>query len=118
MNQIDDAKEALGAVMLEAASAATHEGAGTVVSEALSTVIITAAPAPAPEADLESPSGVINPAQLDKPAFLMNVPLSFATDVANNPWMEDLPEQERKPNFNTALRQFLQLYQFLAAEAV
>ena len=112
MNQIDHVKEALGAVRREAAST------GTVANGAPSPVLITAAPAPAPEAAVESPSGVINPAQLDKPAFLMNVPLSFATDVANNPWMEDLPEQERKPNFNTALRQFLQVYQFLAAESV
>jgi N-dimethylarginine dimethylaminohydrolase len=55
---------------------------------------------------------------LDKPTFLMNAPLSYSTDVPNNAWMEDLPEAERKPNNSKAMRQFLQLYHFIAAEAV
>src|SRR2546421_5699237 len=82
------------------------------------TVIGNPMPAPAPETVAETPRIVINPTQLDKSAFLMNVPLSFATNVPNNPWMEDIPEQERKPDFNTALRQFLQVYHFMAAESV
>ena len=75
-------------------------------------------PAPAPETVAEPPNEIVNPAQLDKPAFLMNVPLSYATDVPNNPWMLDLSEEERKPQFNKALRQFLQVYHFLSAESI
>ena len=81
-------------------------------------VISNPMPALAPETVAETSGIVINPTQLDKSAFLMNVPLSFATGVPNNPWMVDIPEQERKPDFNTALRQFLQVYHFMAAESV
>src|SRR5262249_46865088 len=54
----------------------------------------------------------------EKPVFLLNVPLSYSTDVPNNPWMEEVPPEQRKPHLGNALRQFLQLYQFLASEAL
>src|SRR5262245_20054102 len=33
----------------------------------------------------------VNPTQLERPAFLLNFPFSYATGAANNPWMTDLP---------------------------
>ncbi len=60
----------------------------------------------------------LNPTQLEKPAFLLAVPFSLATDVANNPWMEDLPDDQRRPNTKKALRQWLDLYHFVASEAM
>ena len=80
-------------------------------------------PSPAPiaiEAPASAPAGsrVVNPTQIDKSVFLLNVPLSYSTGIANNPWMEDLPGDQRKPNFGKAMCQFLQLYNFLASEAL
>ena len=63
-------------------------------------------------------SGIVNPTQIDKPVFLLNVPLSYSTRIANNPWMQELPEEQRQPRFGKALCQFLQLYHFLASEAL
>jgi arginine dihydrolase len=56
-----------------------------------------------------------NPTQLDYPAYLMSFPFSFATDVANNPWMEDLTDEKRRPAFTRAAVQFLQLYRHVSA---
>ena len=61
---------------------------------------------------------VLNPTGLDKPAFLLNVPFSIAADVPNNVWMEELDEPARKVDVKKAIHQFLQLYHFIAAEAV
>ena len=63
-------------------------------------------------------SHALNPTQLTKPAFLLSVPFCYATDVANNAWMEDLSDEERKPNFRKAMRQFLELYHFIASESL
>ncbi len=60
----------------------------------------------------------INPTQLDKAAFVLALPFSLSTDVANNPWMEDLSDQDRRPDFDTAMRQWLSLYHFIASEGV
>lgn len=59
-----------------------------------------------------------NPTQLQRPSFLLNFPFSYATGVANNPWMEDLPPEQRRPDFRRAAVQFLDLYRNLAAEAL
>jgi N-dimethylarginine dimethylaminohydrolase len=59
-----------------------------------------------------------NPTQLDRPAFLMNFPFSYATGAPNNPWMTDLPPEKRAPDFGRAAAQFLQLYQNISAEGV
>lgn len=61
---------------------------------------------------------VFNPTRLEKPAFLLAVPFSFSTEVANNAWMEELSPQDRAPNFKKALRQWLDLYHFMASEAL
>src|SRR5262249_40404196 len=80
-------------------------------------------PSPTPSA-IEAPTSataagrIVNPTKIDKPVFLLNVPLSYSTGIANNPWMEDLPDEQRKPNFGKAMCQFLQLYNFLASEAL
>ncbi|MDQ3940725.1 MAG: amidinotransferase, partial [Actinomycetota bacterium] len=53
-----------------------------------------------------------------QPAFLMCPPLSYATEVANNAWMEELPDEERVPDRKLALVQFFQVYRFIASEAL
>ncbi len=60
----------------------------------------------------------LNPTQLECPAFLMNFPFSYATGCANNPWMEDLKEAQRQPDFTRAAIQFLELYRFISAEGL
>ena len=60
----------------------------------------------------------LNPTQLATPAFLLAVPFSLSTEVANNPWMEDLPSDRRGPDARKAMRQWLDLYHFVATEAV
>lgn len=60
----------------------------------------------------------LNPTRLTRPAFLLNPPFSFSTDVANNPWMEELKDDERRPDARRAMLQFLELYRMLAADAL
>ena len=60
----------------------------------------------------------MNPTSLDKPAYLMNLPFSLTADVANNVWMEEMESDERKIDVPRAVNQFLQLYHFIAADAV
>ena len=45
---------------------------------------------PAPK----SMSPWFNPTQFERPAFMMNFPFSFATDAANNAWMEEMKEEK------------------------
>ncbi|QUG99952.1 amidinotransferase [Saccharopolyspora erythraea] len=59
-----------------------------------------------------------NPTQFEGPAFLLNAPFSFSTEVANNIWMEEIDEEERRPDYRRAMAQFLTLYRFLAAEGM
>ena len=60
----------------------------------------------------------MNPTSLDKPAYLMNLPFSLAADVTNNVWMEEISGDERKIDIPRAVNQFLQLYHFIASDAV
>ena len=60
----------------------------------------------------------LNPTSLDKPAYLMNVPFSLSAEVANNVWMEELDEPKRHVDLRRAVNQFLQLYHFIAGEAL
>ena len=60
----------------------------------------------------------LNPTRLDKPAFLMNFPFSFSTTNANNIWMEEIDEDKREVNQRKAIKQFMELYHFIAGEAV
>jgi arginine dihydrolase len=59
-----------------------------------------------------------NPTQLERPSFLLNFPFSFSTGAPNNPWMEDLQPEQRQPDFTRATLQFLELYHYLATEAL
>ena len=58
------------------------------------------------------------PTTLNQPAFLMCPPFSYATDVANNPWMEELEDDKRVPDLAKALTQFTEVYRFLASESL
>jgi N-dimethylarginine dimethylaminohydrolase len=58
-----------------------------------------------------------NASQLHRPAFLLNVPFSFSTDVANNAWMVDLDPAAREPNHTRAMSQFWEVYSYLSADA-
>ena len=60
----------------------------------------------------------LNPTSLDKPSFLMNVPFSLAADVPNNVWMEELAADKRQVDMHRAINQFMQLYHYMAAEAL
>jgi len=70
---------------------------------------------------VHSPSALgeaFNPSSLDKPVYMMNVPFSLSAGVANNAWMDEIAEEERKVDVKKAINQFLQVYHFIAAEAV
>lgn len=69
-----------------------------------------------PESTLLLIDQAATPTALDKPAFLLNLPLSYETAVANNAWMEEMADDERRVDNRRALRQFFDLYHFLAAE--
>ena len=59
-----------------------------------------------------------NPTQLERPAFLLNFPFSYATGAPNNPWMTDMADDKRQPDFKRASVQFLELYRTISAEAL
>jgi N-dimethylarginine dimethylaminohydrolase len=69
-----------------------------------------------PERKIVSPW--LNPTELGRPAFLMNFPFSYATGFANNPWMTDLKDDKRQPDFMRAAVQFLAVYQNISAEGL
>ncbi|MBU1216628.1 amidinotransferase [bacterium] len=60
----------------------------------------------------------LNPSTLERPAFLMNVPFSLQASISNNVWMQELTSNERHVDIQKAVKQFLQLYNFMAAESV
>lgn len=55
---------------------------------------------------------------LDWPVFLMNLPLSYSTEEANNVWMEEIQPDKRAVNLKKAMKQFLQVYHFIASDAL
>lgn len=59
-----------------------------------------------------------NPTQLRHPAFLLNFPFSYSTRIANNAWMKDLDDEQRRPDLKRAMVQFLEVYRFLASESM
>jgi N-dimethylarginine dimethylaminohydrolase len=65
-----------------------------------------------------TPRRPTNPTQLRRPAFLVNAPFSYTAEVANNVWMEELAQDARVPDDKRAMVQFLELYSFLASEAL
>ena len=60
----------------------------------------------------------LTPTELKRPAFLLNVPFSYSTAIANNVWMEEIEREEREPNFERAMIQFLEVYRYLASDAL
>ncbi len=56
--------------------------------------------------------------EIDDPVFLMNVPYSYSTSIANNAWMEELDDTKRAVDIDRAMVQFLDLYHFIAGDAV
>src|ERR1051326_8478421 len=71
-----------------------------------------------PRFEFEPKCPWLNPTQFDRPAFVMNFPFSYATGVANNPWMEDMKDGKRNPDFVRAAVQFLAVYQNISAEGL
>lgn len=59
----------------------------------------------------------MTPSQLNRPAFLMNVPNSFTTALPHVRWSKDLPESSRKIDRERAIEQFFDVYHFLSARA-
>jgi N-dimethylarginine dimethylaminohydrolase len=74
-----------------------------------------AVPAPAVQ---RSESDNSSPGTLERPAFVMNCPFSYSTEQPNNAWMHELPDEERAVNRSKAVRQFAQLYNHLASDAI
>jgi N-dimethylarginine dimethylaminohydrolase len=71
-----------------------------------------------PRATVPSASPWLNPTQLDRPAFLMNFPFSYATGHANNVWMKEMKNGDRQPDFMRAAVQFLAVYQNISADGL
>src|SRR5207237_9081580 len=86
---------------LSAGSHPPQATGGRAVIRAQAEQILTAV-TPAPSTPPESQSRPLNPTQLGKPAFLLAVPFSLSTEVANNPRMEDLPADRRGPDARKA----------------
>ena len=58
------------------------------------------------------------PSQLRISGYVMNFPFTLDTKEPNNIWMKELDEQGLKINRNKAYMQFLDLYNFIAGDAV
>src|SRR5262245_13986440 len=71
----------------EACKTTSHALTMKIVETAPKTLTIQISGDRQPERKVVSPW--LNPTQLDRPAFLMNFPFSYATGFANNPWMTD-----------------------------
>jgi N-dimethylarginine dimethylaminohydrolase len=56
--------------------------------------------------------------EVDDPIFLMTIPYSYSTSIANNAWMEELDDTKRAVDIDRAMTQFLDLYHFIAGDAV
>ena len=87
----------------------------------LNAALTSSTPMTTSEGRLSQPEAVPmwrNPTQLERPSYLLSFPFSLSTQVANNPWMEDLPGDRRYPNSKRACVQFLELYRYLAGEAL
>jgi N-dimethylarginine dimethylaminohydrolase len=74
--------------------------------------------APGKDAEAAPLAPWLNPTQLERPAFMLNFPFSYATESANNPWMTDLSQDKRRPDFRRAAVQFLQVYREISAEGL
>ena len=71
-----------------------------------------------PERDVSTEARPRTPRGLSRPAYLLNAPLSYATDEPNNVYMRELDEAGRAPDFPRAMAQFLEVYRYLASSAL
>jgi N-dimethylarginine dimethylaminohydrolase len=53
----------------------------------------------------------------DFPCFLMDLPQNFSVKNANNKWMKSMKGADRKVDLKEAIREWLQLYNFLASNS-
>lgn len=56
--------------------------------------------------------------KMNLPVFLMAPPFSLNTNVKNNVWMEEMSSEELKINDKKAMKQFIDLYSFISAQAL
>lgn len=63
-------------------------------------------------------NGAVSHGALAMPSFVMCPPYSLSSDEPNNPWMMDYAEADRAIDRKKALTQFINLYQFVSAEAL
>lgn len=61
-------------------------------------------------------SGVLTPAAMESPAFLVAPPLSMAADVPNNVYMTKMSDQERAVDRHKAIRQFASFVEELSRD--
>jgi N-dimethylarginine dimethylaminohydrolase len=60
----------------------------------------------------------LTPGALERPTFLVNAPFSYTAEVANNVWMQEYEDGDRAPDQKKAMVQFLEVYRYLASEAL
>lgn len=58
------------------------------------------------------------PSQLKLPSYVLNFPFTLDTKNPNNVWMKELNPEELKVNKNKAYMQFLDLYNYMAGDAL
>jgi len=63
------------------------------------------------------PGKINNQSRLEIPSYVMNYPSSFDTHTPNNVWMETVDDEDRKVDQDVALAQWMDLYNFLSAQA-
>lgn len=79
---------------------------------------MTATTMTAPTAIIDSRTAAYSATAIERPSFLMCPPFAHDVGVANNIWMTEYEESERQINRSLSLIQFLDLYNFIAAEAL
>jgi N-dimethylarginine dimethylaminohydrolase len=57
-----------------------------------------------------------SPGTLERPAYLMNCPFSYSANEPNNAWMCELDDTARTIDRSAAMRQFAQLYDYMASD--
>ena len=65
-----------------------------------------------------APADALSITRQEVPAFAMCPPLHLATDAPNNIWMREMSDEARRVDRPKALRQFRELYNFLAARSL
>ena len=58
----------------------------------------------------------MNLKDLNMPVFMMNIPLSYSTDVRNNVWMDEYDDKDIIVNKEKAIREMWEVYSFLSSQ--